>query len=64
MVEVKIMVSKFVDQREPLQEPERAEICRIGARWQSMVVVIIAHYALPIYSGKGKFKLYLYQFYF
>ena len=46
MVEVKIIVSKFVDQREPLQEPKRAEmsqkiklfkICRMGARWQGMV---------------------------
>ena len=26
MVEVKIIVSKFIDQREPLQEPKRAEM--------------------------------------
>ena len=46
MVEVKIIISKFVDQKAPLQEPKRAEmsqkikffkICRMGARWQGMV---------------------------
>ena len=44
--EVNIMVSKFVDQREPQKEPKRAEnepkikvfkICRVGASWQGMV---------------------------
>ena len=46
MVEVKIMVLKFVDHREPQKEPKRAEnepkiklfkICHVGALWQGMV---------------------------
>ena len=47
MVEVKIMVLKFVDHREAEKEPKRAEnssqkiklfkICHVGALWQDMV---------------------------
>ena len=46
MVEVKIMVLKFVDHREPEKEPKRAgnepkiklfKICHVGALWQGMV---------------------------